>query len=294
MDAAAAGSADRPSGARAHEALFDIRGQVAVVTGGSGVLGRTMVRGLAHAGARIGVLGRSPARVEAVVSEAEAAGAEAIGLPADVLEVIQLEGARETILDRWGQVDILVNMAGGNVPAATLNATTTFFDLPEPALRSVVDLNLMGTILPTQVFGAAMAQPRPDGTPPRGSIVTISSMAALRAMTRVVGYGAAKAAVTNFTQWAAVDLARLTGGGVRVNAIAPGFFIGEQNRALLLNPDGTLTERGQLVIDHTPAGRFGEPEELVGALLWLCSPGARFVNGVVIPVDGGFSAFSGV
>ena len=282
------------AGHRAHAARFDIRGQVAVVTGGSGVLGRTIVRGLAEAGARIGVLGRQQARIDAAVAEAEAVGAEALPLRADVLDAAQLAVARDAILSRWGQVDILANMAGGNVPAATLSAMTTFFDLPEEALRGVVDLNLMGTLLPTQVFGAAMAQPRPDGTAPRGSIVNISSMAALRAMTRVVGYGAAKAAVTNFTQWAAVELARATGGGVRVNAIAPGFFIGEQNRALLLNPDGTLTARGQLVIDHTPAGRFGQPDELVGALVWLCSPGASFVNGVVIPVDGGFSAFSGV
>ena len=275
-------------------ALFDISGQVAVVTGGSGVLGRTIVRGLAGAGARVGVLGRAPERIAAAVADAEALGAEAIALQADVLDAGQLAEARTALLDRWGQVDILVNMAGGNIPAATLSDAVSFFELPETALRAVVDLNLLGTILPTQVFGAAMARPRPDGTPPRGSIVNISSMAALRVMTRVVGYGAAKAAVTNFTQWAAVELARATAGGVRVNALAPGFFIGEQNRALLLNPDGSLTARGRQVIDHTPAGRFGEPEELVGTLLWLCSPGASFVNGVVVPVDGGFSAFSGV
>lgn len=174
------------------------------------------------------------------------------------------------------------------MPAATLGPDRTIFDLAPAALRDVLDLNLMGTILATQAFGQAMGSAR------QGSIVNISSMATTRAMTRVIGYGAAKAGVENVTRWLAVELARSYGEGLRVNAIAPGFFIGEQNRALLLRPDGSLTDRGRTIIQHTPAGRFGEPEELVGTLIWLCSPAAAFVNGVVVAVDGGFSVFSGV
>jgi NAD(P)-dependent dehydrogenase (short-subunit alcohol dehydrogenase family) len=280
----------------ASRGLFDLDGQIAVVTGGSGVLAGAIVRGLAQAGVTVGILGRSLARLEQRVAEIERDGGKAIALQADVLRKDQLAVARDTMLERCGRIDILVNMAGGNMPQATLSDTRSFFDLDEDALRTVVDLNLLGTVLPTQVFSSAMVQPGPEGKPVNtgGSIVNISSMAASRAMTRVIGYGAAKAAVDNFTRWAAVELARTYGGRIRVNAIAPGFFVGEQNRALLLNDDGSLTARGQLVIDHTPAGRFGEPEELVGALIWLCSPCASFVNGVVVPVDGGFSAFSGV
>ncbi|HET8629050.1 MAG TPA: SDR family oxidoreductase, partial [Thermomicrobiales bacterium] len=211
---------------------------------------------------------------------------------ADALDRAQLEAARDAVLARWGHVDILVNAAGGNVPAATLSDDARVFDLPLDAFRQVFDLNLLGTLLPCEVFGAAMAD-RTDG-PPRGCIVNISSMAAQRTLTRVIGYSAAKAAVDNLTRWLAVELARRHGAGLRVNAIAPGFFIGEQNRALLLDDDGSLTARGATIVAHTPAGRFGEPEELAGTVLWLCGPGASFVNGVVVPVDGGFSAFSGV
>jgi NAD(P)-dependent dehydrogenase (short-subunit alcohol dehydrogenase family) len=183
---------------------------------------------------------------------------------------------------------MLVNAAGGNVPAATLAPGAAFFDLPEAALRDVFDLNLMGTLLPCQVFGATLAERK------QGAILNISSMAATRVITRVVGYSAAKSAVENLTRWLAVELARRHGAGVRVNAIAPGFFVGDQNRRLLLNDDGSLTERGQLIIDHTPAGRFGEADELVATAIWLCGPGARFVTGIVVPVDGGFGSFSGV
>ncbi|MGN6359097.1 MAG: SDR family oxidoreductase, partial [Thermomicrobiales bacterium] len=203
-----------------------------------------------------------------------------------------LEHARDTVLKEWGGIDILVNAAGGNVPAATLPDDKHVFDLPQDAFRQVFDLNLLGTLMPTQVFGEAMARPRAGE--PHGSIVNISSMAAQRTLTRVIGYSAAKAAVDNFTRWMATELARKYGEGLRVNAIAPGFFIAEQNRALLTNPDGSLTARGQTIVAHTPAGRFGVPEELVSTLVWLCGPGAAFVNGVVVPVDGGFSAFSGV
>jgi NAD(P)-dependent dehydrogenase (short-subunit alcohol dehydrogenase family) len=268
--------------------LFGLTGQVAVVTGGTGVLGSVMARGLARAGAKVGVLGRRRDHAEAVVQAIAGDGGEALALSADVLDRKQLEAARETLIEQWGRLDVLVNAAGGNMPAATLAPGASFFDLPVEGMEPVIALNLHGTLLPSQVFGEAMARAG------QGVIVNISSMAAQRALTRVVGYGIAKAGVENATRWLAVELARSFGTGLRVNAIAPGFFIGDQNRELLLNPDGSLTPRGQTIIDHTPAGRFGEPEELISTLIWLCSPGARFVNGIVVPVDGGFSAFSGV
>ena len=268
--------------------LFDLSGRVAIVTGATGVLGGAMARGLAVAGARVGVLGRREERTKYVAEEIVDSGAEALALPADVLEREQLEGVREATLERWGRVDILVNAAGGNVPEATVADDAEVFGVPEDALRRVIDLNLMGTLLPCQVFGEAMAR---SG---EGSIVNVSSMAAQRPLTRVVGYAAAKAAVENLTRWLAVELSVKHGASLRANAISPGFFLGEQNRAMLLNEDGSFTERGRKIVDHTPAGRFGEPEELVGTLIWLCSPAARFVNGIVVPVDGGFGAFSGV
>lgn len=268
--------------------LFGLQGQVAVITGGTGVLGRALARGLAQAGARVGVLGRRRDQAEAAVRAIEADGGQALPLIADVLDREQLEAARAAVLEQWGRMDVLVNAAGGNLPAATLPPGRSFFELPVEALDPVIRLNLHGTLLPIQVFGETLARAR------RGSIVNISSMAAQRALTRVVGYGLAKAAVENATRWLAVELARSFGAGLRVNALAPGFFVGEQNRALLLNADGSLTPRGQTIIAHTPAGRFGEPQELLSALLWLCGPGASFINGVVVAVDGGFSAFSGV
>jgi NAD(P)-dependent dehydrogenase (short-subunit alcohol dehydrogenase family) len=273
--------------------LFSLKGQVAVVTGGTGVLGGAMAIGLARAGASVAVLGRRRAQAEQMVATIEARAAEAMAVTADVTEPEQLANAKRAVIDRWGRLDILVNAAGGNMPAATLAEGQTVFDLPLSALRQVVDLNLLGTILATQVFAEAMVH-APTGSPPRGSIVNISSMASARAITRVLGYSAAKAAVENVTRWLGVELARAFGPGLRVNALAPGFFVGEQNRTLLLNPDGSPTRRGQTIIDHTPAGRFGEPDELVGTLVWLCSPSAAFVNGIVVPIDGGFSAFSGV
>jgi NAD(P)-dependent dehydrogenase (short-subunit alcohol dehydrogenase family) len=255
---------------------FGLEGRVAVVTGGTGALGSAMAAGLAAAGAHVAVMARDAERAEATAREI---GGEA--LPADVLRRDQLEAARERLLERAGRVDILVNAAGGNVPGATLAEGRSVFELPEAAFREVLDLNLLGSLLPAQVLGSAMTD---------GAIVNVSSMAADRAITRVVGYGAAKAAIENLTRWLAVELAP----AVRVNAIAPGFFIGEQNRRLLLDEDGELTERGRTIVSHTPAGRFGEPDELVATVLWLCGPGASFVTGTVVPVDGGFSAFSGV
>lgn len=274
------------------ERLFGLEDRVAIVTGGTGVLGGAMARGLARAGARVGILGRRKSRAEEVAREISENGARAMALPADVLNREQLEGARDAVLERWGKIDILVNAAGGNVPEATLSGERTFFDLPQSAFGEVLDLNLVGTLLPCQVFGEVLA--KRAGEDGGGSIVNISSMAAQRTLTNVVGYSAAKAAVNNLTRWLAVELARRYGAGLRVNAIAPGFFVGEQNRALLLNEDGSLTDRGRTIIDHTPAGRFGKPDELIATLIWLCGPGASFVNGVVVPVDGGFNAFSGV
>ena len=258
--------------------LFGLENQVAVVTGASGALGSAIARGLAAAGARVGLLARRREPLEAL---AKSLGESAIVLEADVLDADQLDRARATVLDRFGRVDALVNAAGGNVAAATVGERS-FFELPPAALDEVVRLNFTGTVLPSQVFGAAMTT---------GSIVNVSSMAAHRALTRVVGYGAAKAAVENLTRWLAVDLAP---HGVRVNAIAPGFFIGEQNRVLLVDESGALTARGERIVAATPAGRFGEPDEVAGTVIWLCSTAAAFVTGAVIPIDGGFGAFGGV
>jgi NAD(P)-dependent dehydrogenase (short-subunit alcohol dehydrogenase family) len=258
--------------------LFSLQDRVAVVTGASGVLGGAIARGLAAAGARVGLLAR---RREPLEELARTLGESAAVLEADVLDADTLERARATVLDRWDRIDILVNAAGGNVPAATVGERS-FFELPADALDEVVRLNFHGTVLPCQVFGSAIAG---------GSIVNVSSLAAHRALTRVVGYGAAKAAVENLTRWLAVELAPQ---GVRVNAVAPGFFVGEQNRALLLDESGALTARGELIIAATPAGRFGEPHELAGTVIWLCSAAASFVTGIVVPVDGGFGAFGGV
>jgi NAD(P)-dependent dehydrogenase (short-subunit alcohol dehydrogenase family) len=214
------------------------------------------------------VLGRREAVAREVAAAIAAAGGEATALRADVLDWGDLERARDAVLDRWGAVDVLVNAAGGNLPAATVAEGASVFDVPEAAWRDVVDLNLLGTVLPTAVFGAAMA----DRDPAAGVVVNVSSMAASRPLSRVVGYSAAKAAVENLTRWLAVDLAVKHGPGMRVNAVAPGFFLGEQNRALLVGEDGEPTPRGRRILDHTPLGRFGEPGDLVGAVVWLCSP----------------------
>jgi NAD(P)-dependent dehydrogenase (short-subunit alcohol dehydrogenase family) len=271
--------------------LFSLRDKVAVVTGATGVLGGEMARALARSGARVAVLGRREEKARQVTAGIEKEGGEALALPADVLDRAKLEAARNSLLEHWGQVDILVNAAGGNVAGATLTDEAGIFELPENALRRVVDLNFLGTLLPCQVFGVAMVDSKDE---PGGCIVNVSSMAASRPLTNVVGYSAAKAAVENLTRWLAVELTHRHGPGLRVNAIAPGFFLGEQNRAMLVDEEGNPTGRGQKILEHTPAGRFGEPDELSSTLIWLCSPASTFVNGIVVPVDGGFSAYSGV
>lgn len=272
------------------ENLYDLTGRMAVVTGGYGVLGGSMARFLAEQGAKVAILGRNAEKGNAKAVEiAETTGGETMFLQADVLDKDALQAACDRLCAEWGGVDILLNAAGGNQVGATIAPNQTIFDLNTEAMRGVVDLNFMGTVLPTLIFGKAMADAKRNG-----SIVNISSMAAQGVITRVVGYSASKAAIDNFTRWMAVEMAKKFGEGVRVNAIAPGFFLTEQNRTLLTNPDGSLTDRSRDIIAATPYGRFGEPEELNGTLGWLASDASAFVTGVVVPVDGGFSIFTGV
>jgi NAD(P)-dependent dehydrogenase (short-subunit alcohol dehydrogenase family) len=267
----------------------DFSGRTAVVTGGAGVLCAVMCRALAEAGAKVAVLDLNSGAAEKLAAEIRARGGESIGFPCDVLKKSSIEAAAEKVLAAFGRVDLLLNGAGGNKPQATTSADTPFFDLPADALRWVFDLNLMGTILPSQVFGKLMAQQK------RGVILNIASMNALRPLTRIPAYSAAKAGVANFTQWLAVHMAREYSPEIRVNAVAPGFFLTDQNRFLLTEKEnGDLTPRGRSIIEHTPMGRFGVPEDLLGTMLWLLSPASAFVTGIVVPVDGGFSAFGGV
>lgn len=268
--------------------IFNVQGKTAVVTGGTGVLGTEMVRGLAAAGASVAIIGRNTANGERLQDEIRNTGAKALFVQADVLQTDQLEQAKEKILSAFGSIDILVNAAGGNMAGAVIMPQQNFFDLNMDEFKKVVDLNLTGTVLPTKVFCDDMTKRG------KGVIINIASMASYRPITRVVGYGAAKSAVKNFTEWLAIEMAKKFGEGIRVNGIAPGFFITEQNRTLLTNPDGTYTPRGADAIRSTPFARFGEPDELVGTLLWLCSDASKFVTGVTIPVDGGFNVFCGV
>ncbi len=270
------------------DSLFSLQNKVTVVTGGSGILCGTMAKAMARRGAKVGILGRTPAKVEATVAAIQAEGGEALPLVADVLDAGLLNAACDIVMKKWGKIDILINGAGGNIPGAAIPPEEHFFMHPFENLQKVFALNFDGTVLPTMIFGKSLAE---TGS---GSIINISSMTAQQAVTRVPGYSAAKAAVDSFTKWLAVEVALKFGDGLRVNAIAPGFFVTSQNRRLLTNDDGTFTERGATVINKTPARRFGEPEELVGTAIWLASDASRFVTGTVIPVDGGFSAWSGV
>lgn len=272
-----------------HHTFFDIQGQTAVITGGSGGLGSAMASALAEAGVRVAVISLHAASSNKVVEAIQVNGGDAIGIACDVLDRAALERASTTILERFGHIDMLINGAGGNSPQATTSATTSFFNLDRQAIETVVGLNFMGTLQSCQVFGRSMAERG------QGCIVNIASMNALRPLTRIPAYSAAKAAIANFTQWLAVHMAQEYSVQIRVNAISPGFFMTEQNRFLLTDKEsGAVTERGQAILSHTPMGRLGKPEDLIGTLLWLVSPASSFVTGVVVPVDGGFSAFSGV
>ncbi|MCS7221798.1 MAG: SDR family oxidoreductase [Anaerolineae bacterium] len=269
--------------------LYDFTGRTVVITGGTGVLGGEIACSLVECGANVAILSRNPARADRLQDRLSRSPGRAIALYGDVLKRDTLVQAAESIRAEFGGVDALINAAGGNHPSATTGADLAFFDLPEDALRFVFDLNLIGTILASQVFGRLMAE-RGEGT-----ILNVSSMSALRPLTRVLAYSAAKAGVVNFTQWLAVYMAREYSPRIRVNAIAPGFFLTAQNRFLLIDEKtGELTPRGRAILEHTPMGRFGEPEDLIGTVLWLLSPASAFVTGVVVPVDGGFSAFGGV
>jgi NAD(P)-dependent dehydrogenase (short-subunit alcohol dehydrogenase family) len=269
--------------------LFNLKGKVIAATGGGGVLVGEMSRGLAQAGARVVVLDIVEEAAQRVADEIVAAGGEAIGVKMDVLDKASTEAALATVLDRFGDVDILINGAGGNKAQATTSPDLSFFDLPQDAFQWVFSLNFIGTLIPSQVFGRQMAE-RGEGV-----ILNVSSMNAFRPLTRIPAYSAAKAAVSNFTQWLAVHLAQEYSPNIRVNAIAPGFFLTQQNRFLLIDEKtDELTPRGKTIIDHTPMGRFGDPADLLGTVLWLLSPASAFVTGIVVPVDGGFSAFSGV
>jgi NAD(P)-dependent dehydrogenase (short-subunit alcohol dehydrogenase family) len=281
------------------KATQDLAGKVAVITGGGGVLCSTMAHALAAHGARIAVLDLKAEAAEAVAEAIRRQGGYAIGLAANVLQKESLQAAHEQITKELGPCDILINGAGGNHPKGTTSKNflfpedldnqqeelKTFFDMDPEGIKFVFDLNFIGTLLPTQVFAKDMVGK--EGA----TIINISSMNAFRPLTKIPAYSGAKAAISNFTQWLAVHFSK---AGIRVNAMAPGFFLTEQNRTLLTSSDGQLTERGNTIISHTPMGRFGTPDDLTGTLLWLCGSGSRFVTGVVVPIDGGFSAFSGV
>ncbi len=268
--------------------FFDVSDKVIVITGGAGVLGGSMARYLLVQGARIVIISRSPDSVNAKVNELRLISDEVLGYTCDVLDKDALEEVKENILSHWGRIDVLINAAGGNMPGATIPPENTFFDLKIEDFRKVAQLNLEGTVVPSMIFGDAIVKQK------KGSIINISSMAAYQAITRVVGYGASKAAIDNFTKWLATEFALKFGDQIRVNAVAPGFFIGKQNIKLLTNDDGSYTERAKTIIANTPMKRFGEAEELHGTVQWLISDASSFVTGIVVPVDGGFSAFSGV
>lgn len=272
--------------------LYDFSGCTVLITGGAGVLGIEISRMLVECNANVAILSRNAERGEKCIAEIKKdikSKGNAIYIHGDVLDIETLQKANESIHTQFGRVDILINAAGGNHPSATTSPDLSFFDMPLDALRHVNDLNLLGTILPCQIFGRGMAE-RSEGV-----ILNVSSMNAYRPLTRIPAYSAAKAAISNFTQWLAVHMAQNYSAHIRVNAIAPGFFITDQNRYILTDKDsGDLSPRGKSVVAHTPMNRFGTPEDLLGATMWLISPAAAFVTGTVIPIDGGFSAFSGV
>src|SRR5208283_920347 len=268
--------------------LFKVANKVVVITGGSGILGTEMARGLLRVGAKVVLLARNKENMKKKVTVLKKYGSVVIGLQCDVTVEENLRSVNDEILKKFGHIDVLINAAGGNVAGATIGLDQSVFDIEISQFNKVTDINLNGTVLSTLVFGKSIAKQR------KGSIINLSSMASYRAITRVVGYSAAKAAIDNFTRWMAVEMALKFGDGIRVNAIAPGFLLTEQNRTLLTTKDGSLTERGKTIINMTPFKRLGEPGELIGTVLWLASDASKFVTGTIIAVDGGFSAFSGV
>ena len=268
--------------------MCKLKGKVAVITGGGGILCSHIAEGLARERVRVALLDIAEDKAEAALERVRRAGSDGLAIKTDVLSRKSLKAAAKEVISAFGRLDFLINGAGGNHPKATTSEEVPFFELPEEGVRFVLDLNFMGTFLASQIFGRVMAERG------RGVILNIASMASFRPLTRTPAYSAAKAAVANFTQWLAVHMAQEYSPAIRVVAIAPGFFLTEQNRYLLVDEEGNLTERGKQIIAHTPMGRFGKPEDLIGAVRWLLSSEAEFVTGVVIPVDGGFSAFPGV
>ena len=266
--------------------LFSVKDNVIVITGAAGILGKSMVHHFAAEGAKVVILDRNLEAAEKLAAEVSAAGGEVTALYSDVLDKAEVEKNYDAVMSKYGRVDVLINGAGGNMAGATIPPDKTIFDLDLDAMRKVVDLNLFGTVIPTMVFAKAMVGQK------KGSVINIASESALRPLTRVAGYGVAKAAVVNFTKYMCGELATKFGEGLRVNAIAPGFFLTEQNRTLLVNPDGSLTDRSRTILAHTPFNRFGEPEELLGTLQWLASDASKFVSGTLTVIDGGFDAFS--
>jgi NAD(P)-dependent dehydrogenase (short-subunit alcohol dehydrogenase family) len=267
---------------------FSLKGKVVVVTGGTGILGNSFVNAIVEAGGAVGILGRNAEVAEARAAAINAAGGSALALVADVMDEQQLTRCKDLMIEKYGRIDGLVNAAGGNQPQGLLKPDEDIFDMNLEGMRSVMDLNLWGTIIPTKIFGKSIADTG------KGSIINISSMNSKRAVTRVLGYNMGKAAVDYYNQWFAVEMANRYGDAIRMNAIAPGFFLTEQNRNMLTNSDGTYTERGGLVIRQTPFKRFGNPDELKGAIVWLLSDASQFVTGAMICIDGGFSVFGGV
>jgi len=271
------------------ETPFQIKDKCIVITGGAGALCGSLAAALARQGAKICILDLDMPRAEELCKKLEADTGYAFAVKTDVTDKESLQSAFDRAMEEMGRIDVLINGAGGNKKEATTSENLSFFDLPPDALKEVFDLNLLGTILPSQVFGKCIAEQA------SGVILNISSMSAFRPLTKIPAYSAAKAAVSNFTRWLAVHMCRNYSKNIRVNAIAPGFFLTEQNRFLLTDEKTKqLTERGKTIVDHTPMGNFGRPEDLIGTVLWLISDASRFVTGVVVPVDGGFSAFSGV
>ena len=268
--------------------LFNVQDKVAVITGGSGILGGEIAKGLSRAGAIVIILGTNEERINKKLEYIGSSSNQIAGFVCDVLNEDLVIKVNKIIIEKFRKIDILINAAGGNLYTATLNTDQTFFDMDIEGFRKAVDLNLIGTVFPTQIFSASMAEQR------HGSIINISSMASFKVISRVAGYSAAKAGIDNFTKWLAVEMAIKFGNGIRVNAIAPGFLLTDQNRHLLTNDDGSLTDRGNSIISMTPFKRFGFPDELIGTVIWLASDASRFVTGTTTSIDGGFSIFSGV